>query len=140
MTAIQEDNPVSDDKSLTVKKDPGFWRELWQQARLVWYLFWDPEVPIYLKIFPLLTLVYLIAPIDLLPDVLIGLGQLDDLTVLMVGSKVFIELVPPHVVTRHMQAIRQRDGYLPVVETGVAELDDADLANRIVIDAEPTDQ
>ncbi|MCA9971944.1 MAG: DUF1232 domain-containing protein [Anaerolineales bacterium] len=125
---------MSDEKALTVKKDPGFWRELWQQARLVWHLFLDPEVPIYLKILPLLTLAYLFVPIDLLPDVLIGLGQLDDLTVMMVGSKIFIELVPPHVAARHMQAIRERDGYLQPADAAADE--DAALADKIVIDAD----
>jgi uncharacterized membrane protein YkvA (DUF1232 family) len=85
------------------KTDLNFWQEFWSQLRLVWFLFWDREVPIYLKLLPLLAVIYAISPIDLIPDVILGLGQLDDLTMLLVGGKVFIELAPPQVVARHLK-------------------------------------
>ncbi|MBK7894011.1 MAG: DUF1232 domain-containing protein [Anaerolineaceae bacterium] len=94
------------------RRDPGFFREVWQQARLVYYLLRDPEVPFYLKLLPFTAVLYLLWPIDLLPDVLLGLGQLDDLTALLVSAKVFIELSPPHVVARYLDQIRVRDGFL----------------------------
>ncbi|MEM7116157.1 MAG: DUF1232 domain-containing protein, partial [Chloroflexota bacterium] len=93
-------------------KDPGFWRDIWQQARLVVALLRDPKVPFYLKFVPFLAIVYLFVPIDLVPDVLIGLGQLDDVTILLVGSKIFIELSPAHVVAHHLDIIREQDGFL----------------------------
>ncbi|MCA9900411.1 MAG: DUF1232 domain-containing protein [Anaerolineales bacterium] len=106
------------------RKDPGFFREVWQQARLVYYLLRDPEVPFYLKLVPFTAVLYLLWPVDLLPDVLLGLGQLDDLTALLVSSKVFIELAPPHVVMRYMDQIRESDGF--------ARADDVN--EKIVID------
>ena len=40
------------------------------------------------------------------------MGQLDDLTVILIGSKIFIELAPLHVVDKHRQLIRESDGFL----------------------------
>jgi uncharacterized membrane protein YkvA (DUF1232 family) len=89
------------------RRDAGFWKEFWHQVRLVWYLFRDPEVPAYLKLLPVAAVLYAISPVDFIPDVLIGLGQLDDLTILLLGGKVFIEMAPPDVVARYLNAMRQ---------------------------------
>lgn len=40
-----------------------------------------------------LCTVYIISPIDLIPDFIFGLGQLDDLVVLGYGMKIFHDLV-----------------------------------------------
>ncbi len=137
MKTEREENKVENDKAIVLRKDPGFWREVWQQVRLVMRLIRDPEVPVYLKIFPLLTVIYLLIPLDLLPDVLIGLGQLDDLTVLLVGSKLFVEFAPPHIVSRHMQDIRVQDGYAPHASHHAPAADDPDtITDAIIIDAE----
>lgn len=87
-------------------KDPGFLQELWQQVKLVYYLLRDREVPIYLKILPFAGLLYILFPVDFLPDVIPVLGQLDDLTILIVGLKVFIEMAPADIVTRYMDQMR----------------------------------
>lgn len=123
------------ESSLAVpKNDPGFWREVWQQMRLVVRLIRDPEVPIYLKIVPFLGFIYLLFPFDLVTDFLPVIGQLDDLTALVVGGKVFIELAPPAIVARHLRQIRVEDGYETVVEgevvasTAVSPTDDLDDA------------
>ncbi len=50
-------------------------------------------------------LTYLIFPIDLLPDFLVGLGQVDDLLVLFLGLKLFLRLCPIAVVREHVRAI-----------------------------------
>jgi len=107
-------------------KDIGFWREIVHQVRLVFHLLRDPEVPFYLKLLPFIGFVYLLSPIDFVPDLFLGLGQLDDLTVLLVGSKIFMELAPPHIVARHRQAIRASDGFV----------DSDNIKEAIVIDGE----
>ncbi|MBP6016895.1 MAG: DUF1232 domain-containing protein [Candidatus Promineofilum sp.] len=84
-------------------KDVGFLGELWQQIRLVFYLIKDADVPIYLKILPFAGILYTLFPIDLIADVVPVLGQLDDLTILLIGAKVFIEMAPPQVVARYME-------------------------------------
>lgn len=83
-------------------KDLGFFGELWRQIRLVFYLVKDPEVPFYLKLLPFLGIFYILFPIDIIADVVPVLGQLDDLTILVIGLKVFIEMAPPQVVERYL--------------------------------------
>jgi uncharacterized membrane protein YkvA (DUF1232 family) len=50
-------------------------------------------------------LTYVALPTDLLPDFLIGVGQLDDITVILGGLKLFLKLCPPEVVQEHLQSI-----------------------------------
>ena len=120
----QEDQMEANEAILATRiKDEGFWKEMWRQTRLVWQLIRSPEVPLYLKILPALAVVYILIPTDLIPDVFPVIGQLDDLTALLVGAKVFIELAPQEVVARHIQAMRK--GSAPSVqvddETGQSE-------------------
>jgi uncharacterized membrane protein YkvA (DUF1232 family) len=68
-------------------------------------LFKDPRVSLAPKLVPLGVLGYLILPVDLLPDVVLGLGQLDDLVVLLLGLRLFLRLCPPEVVQEHAKAI-----------------------------------
>lgn len=87
----------------------GFWREVWRQARLAWYLIRSPEVPLYLKLLPALAVIYVLLPTDFIPDVFPVIGQLDDVTALLVGAKVFIELAPQDVVARYVRSVRKGD-------------------------------
>jgi uncharacterized membrane protein YkvA (DUF1232 family) len=114
------------------KNEPGFWREVWQQIRLVYRLVVDPGVPIYLKIIPFLSLAYLFFPFDLIPDLLPIIGQVDDLAILVALSKIFVELSPPDVVEEHMAQIREADGMTPIEEKDP-------LVNSIVIEGEKSD-
>ncbi|MFO7663175.1 MAG: DUF1232 domain-containing protein [Chloroflexota bacterium] len=97
-------------------KDPGFFRELWQQVRLVFYLMRDREVPLYLKILPFFGILYALFPIDLIADVIPVLGQLDDLTILIIGAKIFIEMAPSDVVARYMDQMRSGQDNIKIVE------------------------
>lgn len=47
-------------------------------ARL-WRDFWNPRTPLWLKAAMIGVVLYLVSPIDLIPDFLLGLGFLDDL-------------------------------------------------------------
>jgi uncharacterized membrane protein YkvA (DUF1232 family) len=131
MAEQQKDKKMNLELALAPKvKEPGFWREMWQQARLVYYLLRDPEVPFYLKLLPFTAVVYFLFPFDLLTDFAPIIGQLDDITALLVGAKIFIELAPQHVVARHMEIIRIQDGY--IVDSTVTD----DLTESIIIDGE----
>ncbi len=79
-----------------------------RQLRLAWRLFRDQRVPAWTKLIPPLALTYVILPVDLIPDLAIGLGQLDDIAVLLLGLKLFIELSPPDVVREHLRALGAR--------------------------------
>lgn len=112
-------------------KDPGFWREVWHQVRLVFYLIRDPEVPIYLKLLPVAAVAYVLFPFDFIPDLAPVVGQLDDVTALLVGAKVFIEMAPPHVVAKYLKRMETQG------TDAVGEGDEDDkLKDAIIIDAE----
>ena len=87
-----------------------------RQARLAWRLFWDRRVPFWTKLIPPAALAYLFFPLDIIPDVALGLGQLDDVAVLLLGAKLFIELSPPDVVREHLLALGAKIKEWRVVE------------------------
>jgi len=88
-----------------------------RQGRLAWRLFWDNRVPSWTKLIPSAVLVYVVSPVDFIPAaVMPGLGQLDDLAVMMLGLKLFIELAPPDVVREHLLALGARIKEWRVVE------------------------
>jgi len=68
----------------------------------------DPRVSVSPKLVLAGILAYVILPTDLLPDFLVGIGQLDDLVVIMGGLKLFLSLCPSEVVQEHLQAIAAR--------------------------------
>ncbi len=73
-------------------------REFLSQFELAWNLLWDGRVPLVTKLVPFFVLVYLLVPLDIIPDVLPGLGQVDDMVLILVGLRMFISLCPPNVV------------------------------------------
>jgi uncharacterized membrane protein YkvA (DUF1232 family) len=81
-------------------------KEAVRQLRLAWRLFLDRRVPLWTKIVPPVALAYVLSPIDILSDIPpMGLNQLDDIAVLLLGIKLFIELAPPDVVREHLREL-----------------------------------
>ncbi|MCU0522196.1 MAG: DUF1232 domain-containing protein [Anaerolineae bacterium] len=76
----------------------GWLKEFLKQFELAWKLLWDRRVSGFTKLVPLATLAYLILPVDIVPDPVLGLGQVDDLVLILLGLKMFISLCPPDVV------------------------------------------
>ena len=62
---------------------------------------------------------YLVSPIDLLPDAIIGIGEIDDLVILYAGLRLFVFLSPAHVVAYHRAALSARRPYSPMPSTDV---------------------
>lgn len=73
-------------------------QDFFGQFRMAWRLLMDGRVPSLTKIVPLATALYILSPIDILPDMALGLGQLDDLAILLLGLRLFIEICPPDLV------------------------------------------
>lgn len=80
-------------------------RKLPTYARLVWGLARDPRVPTPQKLILVGIIGYLLMPIDLIPDFLPVLGQLDDVAVVLLGLDLFIKAAPPDVVDAHLARI-----------------------------------
>ena len=89
----------------------GLGRSLWQQARLAMRLMGDKDVPVWLKAMPVAAVAYVLFPLDFVPDVIPALGQMDDLGIFIVGMKMFVDLAPVTAVNKHLNAIREADGY-----------------------------
>lgn len=81
--------------------NPTFWRGIWQDVQLAWNLLRDPRVPTQMKAVPVLAILYVISPFDLIPGFIPILGQLDDLAILLLGVKLFLKLVPEELVREH---------------------------------------
>ena len=134
---------VADKKSNPITgalKSPGFVKELWEQITMVYYLVRDRDVPLYLKALPFLGLLYVLFPIDFITDFVPVLGQIDDLMVVTIGAKVFIELAPAHVVAKYMALMRGEaastivDGVASDVEKAVRLIEGE--ATEVLKDAE----
>ena len=78
------------------------------RLRLVVRLLGDARVPIYLKIIPFLSLIYIVMPIDFMPDMVPILGQVDDLGIFVLSIEAFIMLSPQDVVREHLAAIESK--------------------------------
>ena len=87
-----------------------------KNARLIWRLLWDGRISAWLKMIPAASLAYLIMPIDFVSDLFLGLGQLDDLAVLLLSLRLFILLAPPEVVESHLREMTSVDASYRVVE------------------------
>jgi uncharacterized membrane protein YkvA (DUF1232 family) len=111
---------------------------LWDNTRLFWRLLRDERVaPVLKLIVPLATLLYLISPIDLVPDFLLGVGQVDDLGVLaaalLIALRLLPRLAPRAVLSEHLvdlglmapemapaSVIHRRDGHVIDVDYRVS--------------------
>ena len=87
-------------------------RKLPTYGRLVWDLARDPRVPRQQKLVLGALAAYLAFPLDIIPDFIPVIGQLDDLAVLIFGLDWFIRNAPPDVVEEHMARIAMHDDTL----------------------------
>jgi uncharacterized membrane protein YkvA (DUF1232 family) len=104
-------------------------REAARQLRLAWRLFLDRRVPLWTKAIPPLALAYVLSPIDILSDIPpMGLNQLDDIAVALLGIKLFIELAPPDLVREHLRELGARVEEWRVVDDGEATVVEGDYS------------
>jgi uncharacterized membrane protein YkvA (DUF1232 family) len=83
---------------------PWLLKTLLFDLRVAMRLLREPAVPVAAKAVIPLGLLYLVSPIDVLPDFLPVLGQLDDLALAYVALKLFVRLCPPAAVAFHRAA------------------------------------
>jgi len=82
-------------------------RRLPTYMRLVWALLRDGRVPPQQKLILVGIGAYVVLPIDLIPDFVPVLGQLDDLAVVLLGLDLFIRSAPADIVEEHLAKISQ---------------------------------
>lgn len=82
------------------------WR---RRPALFWRLLRDSRVPLPAKtVLPVVGL-YLLMPLDVIPDFIPVLGQLDDLLVVALGLWLFLKLCPEGIVREHLRLLRQAE-------------------------------
>ena len=82
-------------------------RGIRDQLRLGWRLLRDERVPALKLALPALLALYLVSPVDVIPDIFLGPGQMDDLGIVIAGvlliARVIPRLAPEHVVGEHVR-------------------------------------
>jgi uncharacterized membrane protein YkvA (DUF1232 family) len=97
---------------------PSLVRTLISHVKLTLRLLREPRVPLLLKAVPILAGVYVVSPLDVVPDLLPILGQLDDLGVLLLALEAFLKWCPPAAVDFHRAAMEQGRKYGPMPLSG----------------------
>ena len=88
-------------------------------AKLLGRIVRDRRVPVRSKAFAAATLIYVISPIDLIPDFIIGFGKLDDLILSAGAIQHLIESAGPEIVAEHWDGSEQSlDLLLTAAEMG----------------------
>ena len=88
--------------NLMVSQQGGVVRNVINQLKLIFRLMGDSRVSIFAKLIPIGSLIYLFSPDPIMIPII---GVVDDAALLWLGSYVFTELCPPHVVAEHMKEL-----------------------------------
>jgi len=92
---------------------------LWREVKLALRLLREPRVPMWVRATIPTAFLYVVSPVDLLPDFIPGVGQIDDLVILFAAVKLFIRLCPLAAVAFHRDAIADRRPFSPMAPTNV---------------------
>ncbi len=79
------------------KRVSALWLVLRVDAKRLWYALQHPEAPSWLKWGTALTVLYLVSPIDLIPDAIPVIGVLDDLIIVPAAIRCMLRRLPPHI-------------------------------------------
>ena len=77
--------------------------------RLMLRLMLDRRVPLRTKLIPVVSLIYLVSPFDIVHDMIPALGRIDDLLAIVLGILLFLVAAPKDVVTEHIRGRRPDD-------------------------------
>lgn len=70
------------------------------QVRLTYRLLLDKRVPLAAKLIPVLAVIYVVSPLDLIP-----FFPLDDVAIILGSMKLFENRVPGYIVAEHRAAL-----------------------------------
>ena len=83
------------------------WTVLRGDARQLWFALRHPDAPGWLRWGTALIALYLLSPIDLIPDVLPVIGMVDDLVLVPLAIRWLLKRLPPEIA---QAATRRRAG------------------------------
>jgi uncharacterized membrane protein YkvA (DUF1232 family) len=87
-------------------QNSGFFQDLVLRLKLILRLMGDRRVNPFVKLLPIAAVIYVVSPIDLIPDVVLPIiGLMDDAVVIWLGTTLFMALCPDEVVQEHSNAL-----------------------------------
>jgi uncharacterized membrane protein YkvA (DUF1232 family) len=78
-----------------------------QKAQLAGSLFGDPQLPLYTRVILALLVGYTALPIDLIPDFIPVLGQIDDIVMLSLGTAILVRSMPKDIFDEHLARLEE---------------------------------
>lgn len=124
---------MTEKRDLINSQNTGFFQDLIQRVKLIGRLMADNRVNFFLKILPVVAVIYLISPVDLAPALALPvIGVLDDAAVLWLGTSLFVALCPEGVVREHLAALSR------VVDSSWRDAEKEAPAD--IIEAQPRDE
>jgi uncharacterized membrane protein YkvA (DUF1232 family) len=88
----------------------------------LWKLFKHPDTPWLPKLVAIAVLAYAASPIDLIPDFIPVLGQLDDLILVPLGIALAVRLTPPALWQARLREAEAAGGKLPRLMWGAVAI------------------
>ena len=79
------------------KRLPLLWTVLRGDARQLWFALRHPAAPRWLKVGTLLIVLYVLSPIDLIPDFIPFVGFLDDIVLVPLAIRWLLRRLPPEI-------------------------------------------
>jgi uncharacterized membrane protein YkvA (DUF1232 family) len=73
------------------------WTLVRGDARQLWFALRHPAAPRWLKIGAVLLVLYVVSPIDLIPDAIPFVGALDDLVLVPLAIRWLLKRLPPEI-------------------------------------------
>ena len=92
-------------KSIISADQVGALAQFVRKLNLVWRLLKDSRVSLFPKLIIPAAIAYIVSPIDVVPDFILGLGQLDDIAIFFLSIALFIEFCPRELVEEHRRVI-----------------------------------
>ena len=86
------------------------WTLLRGDARRLWFALRHPAAPGWLKVGTALTFLYVLSPIDLIPDVVPFFGVVDDLVVVSLAVRWMLKHLPPELAAAAAQHVSGSGG------------------------------
>ncbi len=83
-------------------------RRLRVEVRALYLAYRHPGVPWYAKVFAACVVGYALSPIDLIPDFIPVLGQLDDLILVPLGIALAVKMIPPPILDQCRERAREQ--------------------------------
>lgn len=78
---------------------------LLHDGQVTWHLLRDPRVPTLMKLIPALAVLYVLSPLDLIPDWIPFIGGLDDIALVGGAISVFLSICNPDLVDEHRRRL-----------------------------------